>query len=254
MANYKQAFAWWSFMGGGADPDEVLRAAVRMGYQGVDLVEQENWKLVRRCGLTISAINGHASLDDGLNRVENRARIVDELTNKLLLAISNDIPNLICFTGNRYGADEMLCLEITAETLRQVAPLAEDAGVNLVLEVLNSKVDHCGYQADRTEWAVRVIEMVASPCVKVLYDVYHMQIMEGDLLRSIQRLHPHFAHYHTAGNPGRNDLDDAQEINYHPIFQAIAATGFDGFVCHEFMPKGDAIPALKAAFNLANVD
>ena len=122
--------------------------------------------------------------------------------------------------------------------------------MTLVLELLNSKVDHPDYQCDKTLWGVKVCQMVDSPAVKLLYDIYHMQIMEGDIVRTIQDYHPYFGHYHTAGNPGRNDLDDEQEIFYPPIFRAIEATGYDGYIGHEFIPKGDPGAALKAAFDL----
>jgi hydroxypyruvate isomerase len=157
---------------------------------------------------------------------------------------------MIVFSGNRNGQDDKTGAEVTAETLRAVAPLAESAGVNLVLELLNSRVDHPDYQCDKTLWGVSVIEMVESPRVKLLYDIYHMQIMEGDVIRTIQDHHQHFAHYHTAGNPGRHDLDEEQELYYPPIFRAISATGYTGFVTHEFIPKGDPSEAMQVTFDL----
>jgi hypothetical protein len=137
--------------------------------------------------------------------------------------------------------------EITAEGLRLVARAAEEAGITLVLELLNSKVDHKDYQCDRTDWGVRVIQMVDSPRVKLLYDIYHMQIMEGDIIRTIRDSHAHIGHYHTAGNPGRNEIDDTQELNYPAIVRAIAATGYAGYLGQEFVPKGDPVAALRDA-------
>jgi hydroxypyruvate isomerase len=134
-----------------------------------------------------------------------------------------------------------------------VARAAEQAGVNLVLELLNSRVDHPDYQCDRSEWGVRVVELVGSPRVKLLYDIYHAQIMEGDLIRTIQHHHASFAHYHTAGNPGRHEIDESQEIRYPPIMRAIAATGYDGFVGQEFIPTGDPVAALRYAFEVCDV-
>nr|MBA2678580.1 TIM barrel protein [Ktedonobacteraceae bacterium] len=165
----------------------------------------------------------------------------------LELAARWGIPNLICFSGNRAGLDDERGAEITAEGLRRVAKAAEDANVTLVLELLNSKVDHPDYQCDRTPWGVKVCQMVDSPRVKLLYDIYHMQIMEGDLMRTIREHHQWFGHYHLAGNPGRHEPDGTQEINYPPIFQAIASTGYTGYIGHEYVPTGDPIEALKAS-------
>jgi hydroxypyruvate isomerase len=246
----KQSFAWWCFANGPLSPEVLARTAAEIGYDGVDLVPQVHWPLVKSHGLSIAAVGGHSPLEDGLNKRENRDRIAHEIKDNLKLAQEWGIPNLIVFSGNRNGLDDNSGVEITAENLSAVARMAEDAGVNLVLELLNSKVDHPDYQCDKTAWGVRVIEMVNSPRVKLLYDIYHMQIMEGDIIRTIQDHHPHFAHYHTAGNPGRHELDDEQEIHYPPIFRAIAATGYDMFIAHEFVAKGDIASGLKAAFDL----
>src|SRR5690606_19607338 len=189
-------------------------------------------------------------LEDGLNKRENHERITREIEANLKLAAEWNIPNLIVFSGNRDGLDDQTGAEITAEGLRGVAKLAEDAGITLVLELLNSKVDHPDYQCDHTAWGIEVCRMVDSPRVKLLYDIYHMQVMEGDVIRTIQQHHGWFGHYHTAGNPGRNDLDDQQEIFYPPIFRAIAATGYDGYIGHEFIPKADPAAALRAAHEL----
>lgn len=254
MASFKQSVSWWCFVRGDFTPEKLVRAAADTGYDAVELVPQQYWQLAVDHGLMIASMNGHASIEDGLNRRENRDRIAHEIRENLLLATQWGIPNLICFSGNRReGLDEQTGAEITAETLRHVAKMAEDAGVNLVLELLNSKVDHKGYQADRSAWGIQVVKWVESPRVRLLYDIYHMQIMEGDLIRNIRENHAYYAHYHTAGNPGRNDLDDTQEINYRPVMRAIADTGYDGYVGQEFIPKGDPVAALKAAYELCNV-
>jgi hydroxypyruvate isomerase len=234
-------------------PEALIRVSADIGYEAIELVGQEYWPLIKDHGLKIASANGHRSIEDGLNRRENRQRIADEIRANLELAVKWGIPNLICFSGSRKGLDDPIGAEITAENLRAVAPMAEDAGVNLVLELLNSKVDHLDYQCDKTAWGVKVIEMVDSPRVKLLYDIYHMQIMEGDVIRTIQGNHTHFAHYHTAGNPGRNDLDDTQELYYPPIMRAILKTGYSGYVGQEFIPKADSVAALKAAYDLCNV-
>ncbi|MFB3040937.1 MAG: TIM barrel protein, partial [Candidatus Poribacteria bacterium] len=144
-------------------------------------------------------------------------------------------------------------IDITAEGLSRVAKAAEEKGINLCVELLNSKVDHAGYQCDLTTWGVEVCKRVDSPRVKLLYDIYHMQIMEGDLIRTVKENINYIGHFHTAGNPGRNDLDDEQEIYYPAVIQAIAETDYDLYVGHEFIPKGDPIDGLRAAFHLCDV-
>ncbi|MCS7064771.1 MAG: TIM barrel protein, partial [Fimbriimonadales bacterium] len=141
----------------------------------------------------------------------------------------------------------------TVACLKRVAPYAEQKGVTLAIEILNSKVDHRDYQFDRMSWGVKVVELVNSPRVKILYDIYHAQIMEGDLIRTIRTHHDKIAHYHTAGNPGRNEIDETQEINYRAVMKAIKETGYTGFIGQEFIPKGDPITALRRAFEICNV-
>lgn len=253
MSHIRQSVSWWCFVPNKMTPGDLAHASAEIGYEAIELVGQDYWSLIKSHGLKIASANGHRSIEDGLNRRENRQRIADELRDNLELAAQWGIPNLICFSGSRKGLDDQIGAEITAENLRSVAKMAEDTGVNLVLELLNSKVDHPDYQCDKTTWGVKVIEMVGSPRVKLLYDIYHMQIMEGDVIRTIRDNHAHFAHYHTAGNPGRNDLDETQELYYPPIMRAILDTGYDGYVGQEFIPKGDPTAALKAAFDLCNI-
>jgi hydroxypyruvate isomerase len=230
------------------EPKALVQAAVEIGYRAVELVEQEHWQLVKDHGLEIATVSGHGTISNGLNRRENRNRIIREIEHNLELASAWSIPNLICFSGNRAGLSNEEGAEITAETLRMIAPMAEDAGVTLVMELLNSKVDHKDYQCDHTAWGVRVCEMVNSPRVKLLYDIYHMQIMEGDIIRTITQHHTHFGHYHTAGVPGRHELDGTQELNYRAIVRAITATGYSGFIGQEFIPVGDPLIGLLQAF------
>ncbi|GAC1402599.1 MAG: TIM barrel protein [Chloroflexota bacterium] len=253
MNRIKQSLSWWCFAGSGVAPATLLRAAREIGYEAVELMEPEHWHLARDAGLTIASHGAHASISDGLNRRENHTRIVEEVRVTLDQAVRWGIPTLICFSGNRAGLDDEAGAEITAEGLRRLAPMAEDAGVTLVVELLNSKVDHPDYQCDRTAWGRQVCQMVGSPRVKLLYDIYHMQIMEGDIIRTIRDAHAHIGHYHTAGNPGRHDLDEAQELSYPAIMRAILETGYDGYVGHEFLPRGEAIAALKAAYDLCDV-
>ncbi|MGN6811375.1 MAG: hydroxypyruvate isomerase family protein [Thermomicrobiales bacterium] len=246
----KQAVAWWCLTPRALTPEQLVLAAAEIGYAGIELAEPEYWPLIRQHGLTIVSTRGHESLTDGLNRRENHDRIEREILANLKVAEQWDIPVLICFSGNRNGLADDQGAEITAEGLRRVARAVEDAGVTLALELLNSKVNHPDYQCDRTAWGLRVCELVGSPRVRLLYDIYHMQVMEGDVIRTIRDHHAAFGHYHTAGNPGRNELDETQELNYRAIVRAIRETGYDGYIGQEFIPSGEPVAALRAAFEI----
>jgi hydroxypyruvate isomerase len=248
MGKISQSVAWWGFVPAKLTPEQFVLAVAEAGYAAIDLVPEDYWPLVAEHSLAISAANGHASITLGLNRPDQHDRIERELRANIALAETWRIPNLICFSGSRDGLADDAGIENTAACLARVAPAAEAAGVTLVLEMLNSKVDHPGYQADHTAWAAQVCKRVASPRVRLLYDIYHMQMMEGDVIRTLQAAQALIAHYHTAGNPGRNDLDETQEINYPAVLRAITATGYAGYVAHEFIPKGDPVQALKTTF------
>ena len=233
-------------------PDELIAAAADIGYAGFDLVPAEHWSAIRDAGLEIASIFGHQSLQDGLNKRSNHDRIEGEILENIEQAQNLGIHGLVCFSGNRHGDDDD-GVEVTAAGLCRVAGAAEEAGVDLVLELLNSKVDHPEYQCDSTAWGVEVMERVGSPRVKLLYDIYHMQIMEGDLIRTIRQYNQYFGHYHTAGNPGRNELDENQEIYYPAVIKAIEETGYDGFVGHEFVPLGDPVTSLRQAYEVCRI-
>ncbi len=252
MGRIKQSFAWWCFARGDMKPEQLVRMVADIGYEAAELVGQEYWPLLKAHGLRIAAMGGHQSIEEGLNRREHHERIEKELRANLVVAEQWNIPNMIVFSGNRAGLDDRAGAEITAEGLRRVAGAAEAAGVTIVLELLNSKVNHKDYQADRTAWGVEVCKMVGSPHVRLLYDIYHMQIMEGDIIRTIRDNHDFFGHYHTAGNPGRHELDERQELNYTAILRTLHDVGYEGYVGHEFLPTGDPIAALKQAFELGN--
>jgi len=230
---------------------EIGYAAVEMWARGDDF--QTVVETAHKHDLVVASMVGHASLPDGLNKRSNHKRIEAELRESIDLAAQHRIPGLICFSGNRQPHQtEIEAIEAVADGLRRIAPYAEEKGVNLNLELLNSKIDHPGYQCDHTAWGVAVCERVNSPRVKLLYDIYHMQIMEGDLIRTIQQNIKWIGHFHTAGNPGRNDMDDTQELNYAGICRGIAATDYDLYVGHEFRPKGDVVEALKQTFQLCD--
>ncbi|WP_269540462.1 hydroxypyruvate isomerase family protein [Cerasicoccus fimbriatus] len=250
MSTLKQSFSWWCFANKGVAAAELLQAAARIGYDGVELIEPELWPMARDAGLTIVSIVGHTSIEAGMNRLENADRIEQELRANIDRAAAFGIPDLICFSGNRDGLSDAAGLDNCAQLLERVAPIAEQAGVTLIMELLNSKVNHRDYQCDHTEWGVALCQRVNSPAFKLLYDIYHMQIMEGDIIRTIGEHHAHIAHYHTAGNPGRGPIGDSQELNYPAIIRAIEQTGYTGFIGHEFIPSGDPVQELQAAYDL----
>lgn len=254
----RQSFCYPLFTREDQSTADLFRAAREMGYRATEFWGRgpEHDAIVaeaKAAGLAIACMCGHASLEDGLNRRENHDRIETEIIENLAYAREHGIRNLICFSGNRNpGQDDGAGLQICTEGLQRVAPLAEEAGVTLVVELLNSKVNHPGYQCDRTEWGVALCRAVDSPAVKLLYDIYHMQIMEGDVIRTIRDHIQYIGHFHTAGNPGRHELNASQELNYKGICQAIAETGFDGYLGHEFMSEGDRWTGLQEAFEVCD--
>ena len=232
----------------------LCEAASQIGYAAIELWHREDHldevvKLARQHDLAVASMSGHYSLEEGLNDPQQHDRIHDEIVASIDLAARHGIPGLICFSGNRrHGQSDYEGMVACARGLRRVAGYAQKKRVNLNVEVLNSKVDHPGYLADRTDWGIALCEMVNSPRVKLLYDIYHMQIMEGDVIRSIRKVIGHIGHFHTAGNPGRHELDDNQELNYTGICRAIADTGYDLYVGHEFSSRGDPVDSLRATF------
>jgi len=254
----KQSFCYPLYQPKGMSAADIFKAAAEIGYPAVEIWSRDEGfdefaGLAARNGLRVASIAGHLSLPDGLNKRSNHDRIEAELKQSIDVAAKHNIPGVICFSGNRQlYQTEMEAIDACVDGLRRVTAYAEKKGVNLNMELLNSKVDHPGYQCDRTDWGVAVCERVNSPRVKLLYDIYHMQIMEGDIIRTIQKNIKWIGHFHTAGNPGRKDMDDTQEMNYTGICRAIAATGYDLYVGHEFSPKGDIIEALRTAFRICD--
>jgi hydroxypyruvate isomerase len=235
--------------------DEFAKAVKTIGFVGV---EMWGWQgqlaevgaVARRYGLTITTLIAHSA---ALNDADSHQDAGEEIRRSVDAAAEYGVPGIICFSGQRredIGREE--AIETTAAGLRHVAPYAEDKGVNLNLELLNSKIDHVGYDCDHTDWAVSVCERVNSPRVKVLYDIYHMQIMEGDVIRTITENIRWIGHFHTAGVPGRRDPDNTQELNYAAVCGAIAQTEYNLYVAHEFSPKGDCLEALKRVFEICD--
>ena len=250
MPTYQQCVSHWPIA---KASDDEFKQLYQMGYRGVELAPPDSWDKFRDMGFTIVTTGGHKSIESGLNRRENHARIADEIRANLELAQKYEIPHLIIFSGNREGLSDAEGLANCVEGINLVKADAEKADVNLIMELLNSKVDHKDYQCDRTPWGVELVKAVNSPRVKLLYDIYHMQIMEGDIIRTLRENLEFFAHIHTAGNPGRNDLDENQEIFYPAIARALNDLGYDGWVGHEYGPKKPMLESLRQAWDAFNV-
>ena len=260
MSRVKQSLCLGCYLRDGVTLEKLIPAVAKMGYAAVEFWGREGTpveqilELTRKHGLAIASMSGHASLPDGMNKPANHDRIERELVESIDLAVEWGVPGLICFSGNREGKSDEEGLANTVACMNRVKGHAEQKRINLNLELLNSKVDHADYQCDRTPWGVQVCEAAASPRVKLLYDIYHMQIMEGDLIRTITQHIRHIGHFHTAGNPGRRDMDETQEIYYPAVMKAIADAGYEYYVGHEFSPKGDVLEALRAAFETCKGD
>jgi hydroxypyruvate isomerase len=248
----KQSVCRWCYSG--VELNELCRRAKQIGLQSVELLSEDEWHIPAQHGLSCAVGNGPTTIAKGYNRPENHDRFTAALEQLIPKAVEANIPNLIVFSGNRNGQPDDEGLDQCARGLSRITPLAEKHNVTLVMELLNSKIDHKDYMCDRTPWGVRLVEKVASPRFKLLYDIYHMQIMEGDIIRTIRDHHQHIAHYHTAGVPGRNEIDDTQELNYPAICRAIADTGFTGYLGQEFIPKhDDPFASLRQAVQLCSV-
>ena len=219
---------------------EFCRRARHIGLSGIDLLFPDEWATARDAGMTVSM--GYASrrerfIETGFNDRAHHAMLLEELDRALPLAARAGVPNLIAMFGNRVaGIDDATAIANCVAGLSQIAPLAEKEGVTVCVELLNSKLNHPGYQGDRTAFGVAVMQGVHSPRVKLLYDIYHMQIMEGDVIQTIRANLGSIGHFHTGGVPGRHEIDDTQELNYRAIAAAIAELDFTGYLAHEFVP------------------
>jgi len=248
----KQSVSRWCF--GKIPMDEFCKACVEMGIQGIDLIGPKDWPTMKKYGLVGTCTPGSIGIAKGLNDKANHEKALAKLREAIEATAEAGFPNVICMSGNRGTVSEEEGQKNCVEALKQVAGLAEKKGVTVVMELLNSKVDHKGYMADHTTWAVDVCKKVGSPRVKVLYDIYHMQIMEGDLIRTIRDNIDHIGHFHTGGNPGRNEIDETQEIYYPAVMKAIAETKYDGYVAHEFVPKRKPpLDSLRQAVKICDV-
>jgi hydroxypyruvate isomerase len=236
--------------------DELCREAARIGLKGIDLVTPAQYATVQKYGLTpaITASTTPNDIPVGLNRLENHDRVLASIKSDIVAASAAKVPNVITFSGNRKGLPDAEGLENCVTGLNKVKAFAEEHGVTVNLELLNSKVDHKDYQADHSAWGFEMVKRVNSPRIKLLFDIYHMQIMEGDVIRTIQANIASIGHFHTGGVPGRHEIGEKQELNWAPIARAIADTGYTGFVAHEFTPAGTPpIKGLEDAFAICTV-
>ena len=235
--------------------NDFCKSAKDIGLVSVELLKVEDFPTLKQYDLTCAMVSGvPGGITSGLNRVENHDKIVQFFEQTLPLVAAFGAPNVICFSGNRAGMSDQQGLENCAIGLKRIAPIAEKNKVTVCMELLNSKRNHKDYMCDHTVWGVELVKRVGSERFKLLYDIYHMQIMEGDMVDTIREYHQYIGHYHTGGVPGRAEIDDTQEINYPRVMQAILETGFKGFVAQEFVPKrSDPIASLKQGVQICDV-
>jgi len=247
----KQSAARWCYSK--IAMDDLCRQAAELGLSGLDLVDEKDWPTCAKYGLVPAIVSGAGNIPVAWNRKENHDKLEKDMRDNIAKAVAAKIPNVITFSGNRRGLADDEGRDNCILGLKRVAKIGEDAGITICLELLNSKVDHKDYQCDHTAWGVDVVKRVDSPRVKLLYDIYHMQIMEGDIIRTIKAHSAAIGHYHTGGVPGRHELDDTQELDWRGIMRAIAETGYTGFVAHEFKPTRDPLTSLREAVAVCSV-
>ncbi|MFM1942002.1 MAG: hypothetical protein RI897_984 [Verrucomicrobiota bacterium] len=258
--NINHSACKWCY--GGIPLEDFCKAAKDIGLTAIDLLEIPDFPLLKKYDLTCAMVSGvPGGITQGLNRKANHDKIVAFYEDAAPKVANAGHKNIICFSGNRAGISDEEGLEICAEGLKRIMPICEKNNVVAVMELLNSKIDHADYQCDHTNWGVELCKRVGSEHFKLLYDIYHMQIMEGDVIRTIlgdkdkgiEAAAPYIAHYHTGGVPGRNEIDVTQELYYPSIMQAIVKTGYKGFVAQEFIPKRDPLKSLREAVHLCDV-
>lgn len=235
--------------------EELCIGIKKIGFNAIDLVGPNNWHILQKHGVECSMCNGaDLGIVQGFNDPQYHGKLLQGYEEVIPLMAKAGYKNIIAFSGNRKGMDDETGLKNCAAGLKKVMGVAEKHGVTVIMELLNSKVDHPDYMCDKSAWGVELCKMVGSENLKLLYDIYHMQIMEGDLIRTIKRDHQYFGHYHTAGNPGRNEIDETQEIYYPAVVRAILDTGFKGYLCQEFVPKSkDKMAALEQAIKICDL-
>jgi len=252
---FKQAVTRGVF-GRGMAFEDSCREAARLGIKGYDLIGPADWPMLKKYGLTPTMYMGPGgTIPEALNRKENHAAIERSLHAAIDEAKANGVPSIITFSGNRKGMNDREGADNCVESLNRMKAHAEDAGVTLCMEYLNSKVNHKDYMFDHITWGVDVMKRVNSPRVKILFDIYHAQIMDGDIVRNIRDFYQYIGHFHTGGNPGRHEIDETQELNYRFVAQAIADLGYTGYVAHEYSPATgrDPIKSLEQAIQIFSV-
>jgi hydroxypyruvate isomerase len=249
--NIKQSICRWCYSG--IKLEKLAEEGKKIGYQSIELLRPDEYLTIKPLGLSCGVLRCANGIVDGLNRKENHDKIEKQLRDDIEFAAAEGLPNVLTMSGNRKGLADDEGLANCAEGLKRVLKLAEDKKITVLMEGLNSKVNHKDYMYDRTQWGVDLCKKVGSPRFKLLYDIYHMQIMEGDVIRTIQTCKEYIGHYHTGGNPGRHEIDDTQELNYAAIVKAIVATGFGGFLSQEFIPQREAFASLRQAFKICDV-
>lgn len=238
--------------------DELCKAVKKIGFSAIDLVGPKDWPMLKQHGIFSSMCNGaEISLTEGWNNKTFHPQLLKNYTEHINLVADAGYKNLICFSGNRKGMDDETGLKNCAEGLKQLMSLAEKRGVIIQMELFNSKINHPDYMCDKSAWGIELCKRIGSENFKLLYDIYHMQINEGDIIRTIKDHHVYFGHYHTAGVPGRHEIDESQELYYPAIMKAILETGYKEYVAQEFIPTGKdnekKIAALKSAVKLCDV-
>lgn len=250
--NIRHSVSKWCF--GGYELDEFCKICKKIGIQSVELLDPKDWPVVQKNGLTVAMAQGAGlGIDRGFNDPSLHDELVKSYEEVIPKVSGAGLTNLICFSGKRNGLSDEQGLENCAKGLKRLMPLAEKNNVVLTMELLNS-FGHQDYQCDHTAWGVELCKRVGSPNFKLLYDIYHMQIMEGDIINNINKYHEYFSHIHTGGNPGRNEIDETQELYYPAIMQAIVKTGYKGFVGQEFVPRQeDKIASLEKCIRICDV-
>ena len=257
----KQSVCQWCY--GKLSLDELAAAAAGMGLKSVELIQPKDFATVRKYGLVCAMVGNPTTklgeitvggIDKAWNRLEYHDALVPIYEAQLHATAEAGYPNLICFSGNRAGLADDAGLENCAVGLKRILPLAEKLGVTVCMELLNSRVNHKDYMCDHTAWGVELCKRLGSPRFKLLYDIYHMQIMEGDVIRTVTDYHQYIGHYHTGGVPGRHEIDETQELFYPAIMRAILETGYQGYVAQEFLPsRADLIAALRQGVQICDV-
>ncbi len=255
--NINHSVCWWTFSH--LSLEEMCALVKSLGLTAIDLVAPKDFPTLQKNGIHCSMCYtaGKISLTEGWNNPALHPQLIQEFTEAIPLVAAAGYKNLICFSGNRKGMDDETGLHNCVAGLKKIMPLAEKHGVIIQMELFNSKVDHKDYMCDKSAWGIELCKKIGSDNFKLLYDIYHMQVNEGDIIRTIRDHHAYFGHYHTAGVPGRNEIDETQELYYPAIMQAILTTGYKGYVAQEFISRGktneDKISSLRKAIAICDI-